>query len=98
MFLINSSPNDNPLDDAELLTISQASRNDESGVHQLSINFVQLELQPMIEAQRVNRHDEQGKSDASDPTVVESYIAPNNTKDKGTVMLLNFEISYNCSS
>ena len=77
------STNDNPLDDAELLSISQASRNDESGVHQLSINFVQLELQPMIEAQRVNRHDEQGKSDASDPTVVESYIGHNaNTREK----------------
>ena len=37
----------------------------------------------MIEAQRVNRHDEQGKSDASDPTVMESYIGPNiNAREK----------------
>lgn len=64
-----------PLDDLELLSISQISRSDESGIHLLSVNLVQHELRGMVEAQRISRMDEQvAPCDVSDPTVQEAYM------------------------
>ena len=60
------------MDDIELLSISQQSiRHDESGLRpQLSLDQVHHELEAMVQAQRINRQDEQGRTDNSDPSVI----------------------------
>ena len=79
------------MDDIELLSISQQSnRHDESGLRpQISLDQVHHELEAMVQAQRVNRQDEQGRTDSSDPSVIPeppSYMTT--SIDTGTVTLM----------